>query len=96
MKSIGTNPSFYINLFHLVFSSDDRLPATPSRPTSSQPQIEEVHQETEYNYSTHAEPVEAQAMHSTNAIQRPEINFVSRNMERIRLASLKNKYKDLK
>ncbi|CAF0974604.1 unnamed protein product [Adineta ricciae] len=74
-----------------LFSSDDRLPPTPSRPTSSQHPIEEAHRETEYNHSTYTEPVKEQTMQSKNDIQRPQINFVARNMEHIRLASLKNK-----
>ena len=91
VKPTGTHSSLYTNRFHLVFSSDDRLPPTLSRPTSSQHQIEEVHRETGYNHSTYTEPVEEQAVQSRNDIQRPPINFVARNMEHIRLASLKNK-----
>ncbi|UJR38075.1 hypothetical protein I4U23_030756 [Adineta vaga] len=69
-----------------LFSTDDRLPSTTPPP---QPSVEEEHPIIEHNYSTHGESIEGQTFPSFNDTQPPEIDFVARNMERVRLTSLK-------
>ncbi len=83
-----------INICHLfwiflVFSIDDRIPLAPSPPP---PPTEEENKITENNYSSNVQLVEEKTLPSADDIQRPDINFLRRNKERVRLASLRNKY----
>jgi predicted XRE-type DNA-binding protein len=68
----------------LVFSSDDR---SPSASTSNGKQNKNII--SNQNPSTQ---LKQEQIRSAEEIKRPDINFVEKNIERIRNTSLKNKY----
>ncbi|CAF0720803.1 unnamed protein product [Adineta steineri] len=78
-----------------LFARDDRLPPSSAPPPSQRPlsstQAEEDNNIIQNTYSSNNVFIREQPQRSMDDTQLPDINFLARNKERIRLASLKNK-----
>lgn len=76
------------DLFLLVFSTDDRV-------TSASTVTEKTNKNISSSYHTNAQSKHEHhhpSSSTTHPQPRPEVDFLSKNIERIRMTSLRNKY----